>query len=83
MNTYESLKEFYPTPVELVAKMIEGIRFKSGNSILEPSAGSGNIVKFIAFANDTLNDHWRYKYYEGTLDEKRKQNIENDAVKRY
>lgn len=83
MNTYESLKEFYPTPVELVAKMIEGIRFKSGNSILEPSAGSGNIVKFIAFANDTLNDHWRYKYYEGTLDEKRKQIIENDAVKRY
>ena len=83
MNTYESLKEFYPTPVELVAKMIEGIRLKSGNSILEPSAGSGNIVKFIAFANDTLNDHWRYKYYEGTLDEKRKQIIENDAVKRY
>lgn len=83
MNTYESLKEFYPTPVELVAKMIEGIRFKSGNSILEPSAGSGNIVKFIAFANNTLNDHWRYKYYEGTLDEKRKQIIENDAVKRY
>ncbi len=83
MNTYESLKEFYPTPVELVAKMIEGIRFKSGNSILEPSAGSGNIVKFIALANDTLNDHWRYKYYEGTLDEKRKQIIENDAVKRY
>lgn len=83
MNTYESLKEFYPTPVELVAKMIEGIRLKSGNSILEPSAGSGNIVKFIAFANDSLNDHWRYKYYEGTLDEKRKQIIENDAVKRY
>lgn len=82
MNTYESLKEFYPTPVELVAKMIEGIRFKSGNSILEPSAGSGNIVKFIAFANDSLNDHWRYKYYEGTPDEKRKQIIE-DAVEKY
>lgn len=38
MNTFNDLKEFFPTPPELVAKMICNIRFKSDCSVLEPSA---------------------------------------------
>ena len=58
MNTFNDLKEFFPTPPELVAKMICNIRFKSDCSVLEPSAGSGNIAKFIVIANGCLNSSW-------------------------
>lgn len=40
--------EFYPTPENIIEKMVEGIDFSYGLSILEPSAGSGNILKYIA-----------------------------------
>lgn len=34
---------FYPTPLEVINTMLEGIELQ-GKTILEPSAGSGNIV---------------------------------------
>ena len=40
--------EFYPTPEPLVEKMIEGIDFGVIETILEPSAGKGDILKAIA-----------------------------------
>ena len=40
--------EFYPTPENIIEKMVEGIDFSYGLSILEPSAGSGKILKYIA-----------------------------------
>lgn len=40
--------EFYPTPEPLVEKMIEGIDFGMIETILEPSAGKGDILKGIA-----------------------------------
>lgn len=36
--------DFYPTPENLIDKMIEFADLKDGTVILEPSAGSGNIV---------------------------------------
>ena len=40
-------KDFYPTPENLINKMLCDIEFKMIHSILEPSAGSGNIVEAI------------------------------------
>ena len=41
-------QDFYPTPNDVIDQMIEGVDI-SGKTILEPSAGKGNIV-------DRLND---------------------------
>lgn len=38
-------KDFYPTPETIINKMLCDIDFKMIHSILEPSAGSGNIVE--------------------------------------
>ncbi|MGE5438144.1 MAG: DUF4942 domain-containing protein [Syntrophothermus sp.] len=40
-------KNFYPTPESLIYKMLRGIDFKNGDSILEPSAGKGDILNYI------------------------------------
>lgn len=40
-------KNFYPTPNELISKMTEDIDFRFIKSVLEPSAGKGNIARFI------------------------------------
>ena len=48
--------EFYPTPKELVDKMLCDINWTYVSSILEPSAGKGDIVKSIR--------ETRGKYYE-------------------
>lgn len=37
--------EFYPTPTELVQKMLECVDFKKVKTILEPSAGKGDILQ--------------------------------------
>jgi DNA modification methylase len=37
--------EFYPTSIEVIEQMLEGYNI-SGKVILEPSAGSGNIVSY-------------------------------------
>jgi predicted RNA methylase len=44
----EQTSEFYPTPKELVAKMIEGINWDLIHTILEPSAGKGDILREVA-----------------------------------
>ena len=38
-------RDFYPTPQNLINKMLCDIDFKMIHSILEPSAGSGNIIE--------------------------------------
>lgn len=44
MNIFTENRDFYPTPKELVRKLVGGIDFDTIIHILEPSAGSGNIV---------------------------------------
>ena len=46
MNLFTSNPDFYPTPAEVIAKMMMGEDFL-GKTILEPSAGSGNIVDWM------------------------------------
>ena len=40
--------EFYPTPQKLVEKMLDGIDWDYVHTILEPSAGKGDILREIA-----------------------------------
>lgn len=37
--------DFYPTPDHLIEKMLKGIKMRKLGSVLEPSAGKGNIAK--------------------------------------
>ena len=41
---FESNTDFYPTPANLISKMVSGLDFNYINSILEPSAGKGDII---------------------------------------
>ena len=41
---FESNKDFYPTPPNIIEKMLDGLDFKMIRTVLEPSAGKGNIV---------------------------------------
>lgn len=71
MGEYKALAEFYPTPPELMAKMVEDfIGYDKIKTILEPSAGTGNIVDFIQLAKDYIKDHWRYMATEKELEER-------------
>lgn len=44
----EQTSEFYPTPESLVKKMLDGIDWNCIGTILEPSAGKGDILREIA-----------------------------------
>lgn len=49
--------EFYPTPPELAAKMINHEFIKGEfETILEPSAGKGDLIDFLLLAKDYLNE---------------------------
>ena len=42
-----NIKNFYPTPTEVIYKMLNRVDFKNIHSVLEPSAGKGAIVQAI------------------------------------
>lgn len=48
MQDYQNIfnRDFYPTPVEVIEQMV-GMSDVAGKIILEPSFGSGNIVKYL------------------------------------
>ena len=45
---FEENKDFYPTPESLIEKMLEGVSFDTVSSILEPSAGKGDLAEGIS-----------------------------------
>lgn len=49
--------EFYPTPTELVKKMLARVDFTNVKTILEPSAGKGNILREIAQKESVRYDY--------------------------
>lgn len=57
--TQEAQKGFYPTPPDLAKKLLDGIDLNYVNHILEPSAGTGNLI--FAFADKVYE-----KYYGGS-----------------
>ena len=57
----EKTSEFYPTPAALAQKMIEGVEWSHIGSILEPSAGKGDLLRVIANAANGYS-----RYYDGS-----------------
>ena len=54
--------EFYPTPPELAAKMINSVFIKRKiETILEPSAGKGDLIDFLMLAKEYLTNRWYCK----------------------
>ena len=44
---FENYKDFYPTPEWVADKMLEGIDWLMIESVLEPSAGKGDLIEWI------------------------------------
>lgn len=44
----EQTSEFYPTPEYVIDKMLRGIKWEYINTVLEPSAGKGDIVQAVS-----------------------------------
>ncbi|MCI8620237.1 MAG: DUF4942 domain-containing protein [Oscillospiraceae bacterium] len=60
-------KGFYPTPLELVKKLLDGIDWDEIQTVLEPSAGKGNLVDYIAQVWSS-GRYKRYRHYEKKID---------------
>src|SRR5690606_25558255 len=58
-------KDFYPTPDYLINKMLSGLDFDYIQSILEPSAGKGNIVDKL---EEKKNKKYSYNPYNFEID---------------
>lgn len=56
-------EEFYPTPDKLIYKMLSGIDFDTVCSVLEPSAGKGNIADVLS--RRLKSSHWRRSDTDG------------------
>lgn len=57
-------KEFYPTPPDIIEKMLQDLDFKIVRTILEPSAGKGNIVDAIVQKIEQNNVTYRYNRFK-------------------
>lgn len=57
---FESNKDFYPTPPDIIEKMLDGLDFRMTQTILEPSAGKGNIVDALKQKIEQNNLSCRY-----------------------
>lgn len=55
MNALKDNKDFYPTPVATIEKMLKKLK-RNPKTMLEPSAGKGDIIKHI----EKINEQWRY-----------------------
>ena len=77
-NCYKTLSEFYPTPPELMAKMFLKIDGKISDikSVLDPSAGSGNLGLFF---NEILDYAYDRNFIKSRFD---KENISMEEAAR-
>lgn len=61
--------EFYPTPDSVIYKMIDGIKWDEIETILEPSAGKGNIVDIVNQKMKSARDcSYNRSEYESDID---------------
>lgn len=65
--------QFYPTPPELAKRMFEGVDWDSVNTILEPSAGKGNLVEAIGIEAFSTRDFRGHEY-------RREEKIDVDCI---
>jgi hypothetical protein len=60
--------DFYPTPIQLILKMLSFIDFRTIRTVLEPSAGKGNIVEEITKKFKTYNNRNDKKFDIDTIE---------------
>lgn len=63
VTTDEAKNGFYPTPPALAAKMLDGIKWDGINTVLEPSAGKGDLILAIPEAMAHYKELDGYGYY--------------------
>ncbi|MEA1004865.1 DNA N-6-adenine-methyltransferase [Bacillus velezensis] len=56
--------DFYPTPPQLIRKMTSKVEWKHINSVLEPSAGKGNLVEAIYTQFKNTSNYRRNSKYD-------------------
>lgn len=61
-------KDFFPSPESIIDKMLSGIDFKMIGSILEPSAGKGNIIEAIKRKEKPLQNYTYTKDFYFDID---------------
>ena len=61
-------KEFYPTPQNIIDKMLFDLDFTMIKSILEPSAGKGDIVEALKKKEGNHNKYYGKQYYQFDID---------------
>lgn len=61
-------KDFFPTPQNIINKMLCDLDFLMIKSILEPSAGKGDIVEALKKKEESYNRYNRYMKYEFDID---------------
>lgn len=61
-------KDFYPTPQNIIDKMLCNLDFTMIKSILEPSAGKGDIVEVLKKKAENHNKYWGHKEYQFDID---------------
>lgn len=44
---YNGNNDFYPTPAHLARKMLDKVNFKEVTTVLEPSAGKGDLIEIV------------------------------------
>jgi len=59
VSTEEAQKGFYPTPADVAEKMLAGVDWKKVQTVLEPSAGKGNLILAVgkAYRAATWSDY--------------------------
>lgn len=63
---FKDNKDLYPTPENIINKMLDGLDFNYIQSILEPSAGKGNIVEELK--KKEHKDRWGSQKYHFDID---------------
>lgn len=56
---YNGNSDFYPTPAHLARKMLDKVKFEEVTTILEPSAGKGDLIEMVKQKEDGL---YGYKF---------------------
>lgn len=59
---FKDNKDFYPTPKNIIDKMLSGVDLSRVNNVLEPSAGNGNIVE--ALMENAKKDYHRDRRFD-------------------
>lgn len=63
-----NLTEFYPTPVDVAEKLLEGLDFNAIMNVLEPSAGDGSLAEVIQKKINEVGKWWHNKKQYGEID---------------